>query len=230
MAAELASFGALCAVIDIIAVVKNGAADARTAAPTLRRALGEHFRLQSAAYGDSLVRPKQHWNADIPDQWVRDGVSLDAFVIERAHLRVKRVGELVRNTEAFEFSVLAGLANYCIEDLAAAKGFDGLLGRSAAMPGVDGVVVADRMAFGGMQIDAGDVVFRGEIAGVVVACLSEGDGLFVLVDVWRHQHDMSQHSAVWQETDLQDVWRVTMIQASLAWYSVGERLWAVLRE
>ena len=230
IAAELASFDALCAVIDVIALVKNGLANARDAAPTLRRALAEHIRLHVIAYGDSMIRPKHHWNADIPGQWAKDGVSLDAFIIERAHLRVKRIADLIKNTDTFEFSVLAGLVNYCLEEVSATVSDDGLLGRTAEMPGVEGVVVADRLSYCGMRITAGDVVFRGESAGLVVACLVEDRQLFAMVDVWRHCRVLSLHSAVWDETNCQDVWRVCSLQVSLAWYSIGDRSWVVLRE
>ena len=69
LAAELASFDALCSVLDVFTFVKNNVTRARECAGKLRRALMEHNRLHVAVYGTALIRPKHHWTCDIPDQW-----------------------------------------------------------------------------------------------------------------------------------------------------------------
>ena len=42
-----------------------------------------------AAYGEGWMKPKHHWQMDVPRHTQRDGLVLDAFVIERTHLAVK---------------------------------------------------------------------------------------------------------------------------------------------
>ena len=229
--AERNSFNALCSFVDLISRVKNGIADARATAPTLRRALAEHNRVHKLAYGESLIKPKHHLNADIPGQWTRDGVSIDAFVIERAHLRVKRIAENCKTTQTYELTVLAGLVNYCIQQLTkAAVSGDMLLGRTQPLPGLPDVTVAFRMEVAGQEMHCGDVLIREGVAGLVVACLQEGDALYLLVNVWRWSRDVSPHSAEWIETDVEDVWLAFNVHCCLAWYSCGERTWVVLRE
>ena len=220
-----------CAVVDLISTVKNGIADARATAPTLRRALAEHNRLHKLAYGEILIKPKHHLNADIPGQWTRDGVSIDAFVIERAHLRVKRIAENCKTTQTYELSVLAGLVNYCIHQLTtAAVSGDMLLGRTQPLPGLPDVTVAFRMEVAGQEMHCGDVLIREGVAGIVLACLQEGDALYLLVNVWRRSRDVSPHSSEWIETDIEDVWLAFNVHCCIAWYSCGERTWVVLRE
>ena len=215
----------------MIARVKNGRADARATAPALRRALVEHNRLHTFAYGDSLIKPKHHFNGDIPGQWVRDGVSIDAFVIERAHLRVKRIAENAKNTSTSEFTVLSGLANYCIDQAASATpSADALAGRAHRLQGREDITVAVHMTVAHEEVWCGDVVARGETAGLVAACLQEGGVLYALVQVWQRGRDVSRHSAEWEATDVQDVWLASQLQVCPAWYNIGGRIYIVLRE
>ena len=54
---------------------------------------------------------------DVADQWKTHSIVIDAFVVERLHLRVKHVAEHVRNTSTFERSCLASLINLHIASL-----------------------------------------------------------------------------------------------------------------
>lgn len=84
---QLESFDAACDVLDIIVSAKHGVRHPTQAARDLQLALARHMRLHRATYGDDHIRPKHHWNFDIPSQLARDSMVLDAFVIERTHLK-----------------------------------------------------------------------------------------------------------------------------------------------
>ena len=76
---HLASFDAACKVLDIILSMKRGTADVSAAAAVLQAAMVEHMQLHMSVYGDGNIRPKHHWNLDIPGQVLRDGVVLDCI-------------------------------------------------------------------------------------------------------------------------------------------------------
>jgi hypothetical protein len=86
------------------------------------------------------------------------------------------------------------------------------------------------MEVAGQEMHCGDVLIREGVAGIVLACLQEGDALYLLVNVWRRSRDVSPHSSEWIETDIEDVWLAFNVHCCIAWYSCGERTWVVLRE
>ena len=88
---------------------KDGLISAADAANLLDPAIANFFRAHQAAHGTASVKPKHHWLMDIPAQLRKDGLMLDAFVIERQHLFVKAVAEKVDNTSRYEGSVLASI-------------------------------------------------------------------------------------------------------------------------
>jgi len=49
--------------------------------------VSQHMTDHIVAYGNGNIKPKHHWNADIPGQIVRDNAVLDLFVIERLSVR-----------------------------------------------------------------------------------------------------------------------------------------------
>ena len=89
---ELNSFQSLCTCIDLILAAKWRLADPNEVAPQLERASARHLQLFQVAYGPDAVKPKHHWQLDMCRQIPRDGMILDAFIIERIHLQVKATG------------------------------------------------------------------------------------------------------------------------------------------
>jgi hypothetical protein len=146
---KLASFDAACAVLDVILAAKRGSTPAAQAARELSVKLRHHMTSHIAAYGDDSIRPKHHWNLDLPSQILRDGFVLDAFVIERSHLRVKRIADDVKNTSQFERSVLAGVVNATLNR--PADGWSHALTGSVRAVG-DGVYVAKKMHIYGLLV------------------------------------------------------------------------------
>lgn len=86
---QVASFQAACRSLDLVMLSKRGVADPAQASDMLQAAVVKHLRLHIAAYGTGGVRPKHHWMLHVADQFRRDGVVLDAFIIERIHLQVR---------------------------------------------------------------------------------------------------------------------------------------------
>jgi hypothetical protein len=144
---KLASFDAACTVLDVLLAAKRGSTPAAQAAEELQGRLQRHMALHIAAYGGEGIRPKHHWNLDLPMQILRDGFVLDAFVIERSHLRVKRIADTVKNTLQFERSVLAGVLNATLNR--PADGWSHALMTSVCAVG-DGVFAAKKMHIYGL--------------------------------------------------------------------------------
>lgn len=86
------SFHAACTCLDLILAAKRGIADPAAASRELERSLVLHLEAHVRAYGASHVKPKHHWQIDMASQLARDGLVLDAFIIERIHLQVKALG------------------------------------------------------------------------------------------------------------------------------------------
>lgn len=126
VAAQRASFDAVCSIIDLVLLCKRGRMPPADASEALRRACIRHLELFQIAYGEQHLRPKHHWQLDMSEQPARDGCVLDAFVVERMHLSVKRIAEMVRNTSTFERSVMSGVVNQRFKSAADGILFNGL--------------------------------------------------------------------------------------------------------
>ena len=95
LAPERASFEAACAVVDTIILCKRGLLSTRDGSRLLRTLVSNHLELHKAAYGTQHIIPKSHWLFDVAEQLSRFEFALDAFIVERLHLRVKRQCEPV---------------------------------------------------------------------------------------------------------------------------------------
>ena len=181
---QLRSFLLCCKAVDIIMLTKARVLEPRAASPRLLRAVSAHLRAHLATYGDAHVKPKHHWAFDVAEQMLDDDVLVDCLIIERLHLRARRIADNVTNTAAYETSVLSGILNYhCRQVADAPAAFKaGLVGRTALWPEFPGVTVADQLHVGGFEVTIGDVVACGASLGFAVACASEHDQLFVVVD------------------------------------------------
>ena len=143
------SFNTLCDVVDTIMRAKAGVERPAAVADRLQRLLGDHMRYHVEAYGDAFIRPKHHWMMDIPDQFRRDDMVLDTFVIERGHLRVKAVADEVRNTIRFERSVLASILNHSLKPPVGC-GSNALYGRARRL--TDTAWVGSKLVCFGMNV------------------------------------------------------------------------------
>jgi len=236
LARERDSLQKCFAVVDMMLDAKRGTTPMQDAVGALRRAHAAHMNAHMALYGTSHILPKHHWMWDVFEQMLRDPLVLDAFVIERAHLRVKRVAELVDNTRTFERSVLAGLTTYCAQCLDNPDVFsDGLRGLQAPLPEDHSIKVADRMVINSLLVEVGDFVFvlcdntgSGHTAEIV-ACLLEEDLLYAVVRPLDLVRQISPTSALWRFTGNLSLCRATNIEQVNAWYFQGEDVVVLLK-
>ena len=188
LANQRASFDAACATVDILIQTKKGMLDNRRASDMLLEAIGRHQRLHIAAYGVDKIKPKHNWMFDVAEMLQHTEAVLDAFIIERLHLRVKRQADAVKDMNVYEAATTASVINEQFED-AKRQMADGLLGRHHAYHGAR---VSDHMLVGSTTYSTSDVVARHTQMGVVALCAEE-DGL--LVAIVRELAPISQANA-----------------------------------
>jgi hypothetical protein len=227
---QIASFQAVCRVMDLILIAKRGEADVVQASVELQRALEAHMQLHQNAYGTDHIKPKHHWMMDIPRQLVRDRCVLDAFVIERTHQVVKGIATHVDNTHLFERSVLSGvttLAFQASDDKLAVV--DGLMGRTMGLPGCPGALASKQLRIFGTEIAMDDVVSQGEAVGIVFACALEVGELLLLVDVMRPLRQNLSHSSIYAPVGERSVWRANSVSRCVAWIAHPDGTFKVVR-
>ena len=226
---HVASFNAVCCIVDCILDVKQCLVDVRVGADRLEAAVRRHLALHTGVYGDVYIRPKHHWMLDVPQQFRRDGAVLDAFVIERTHLRVKAVAEPIKNVRGFERSALASLLTTTLQSKELPS--DGLLGRSAPLPGAALFVrVADRLRVWGTEIAFQDVVIRNGSAAWVAACALDAGVLTLLVYPLHPTQAVSEHCDMCQLHSELVAWSAADVTLALAWRRRGDGSFMVVRK
>ena len=213
--------------MDLIAQAKRQITDLRPTACRLHDSACRFLDKHILAYGTGHVRPKHHWLLDIASQVIQDGVVIDAFVVERQHLFVKRVAEPVRNTRMFERSVLSSMCTVLFEGQADFA--DGLKGRTGSWSDFPGAQVANRMAVGGLDVAAGDLVFGGECTSFVVACASEAGVFYAVVEVLVLGGRVGLHACRVGSSGHHELWPGTELSLALAWYREPAGTWVALR-
>lgn len=120
---------------------------------------------------------------------------------------------------------MAGVLNVSVRRAAEMVLGPRLLGRKAPLEKCSGVVVADRLSTGELEISRGDVVACSGELGVVVACYEEGDGdaFGVLVDVAVIRRWLAPHSAVVCFSDRLTAWPIGQLVLCLAWKPIAGR-------
>ena len=89
-------------VVDIVQDIKGGTMDV----VLLRQAIVEHLEKHKSVYESIHLLPKHHFAILLPEQFARDGVLTDCFVIERSHLLPRSVANDIDNTITFEKSAI----------------------------------------------------------------------------------------------------------------------------
>ncbi len=227
---QIASFQAVCRVMDLILIAKRCEGDFLNASVELQKALEAHMQLHQHAYGTDHIKPKHHWMMDIPRQLVRDRCVLDAFVIERTHLVVKSIATHVKNTHLYERSVLAGVTTKAFQasdDKLAAV--DGLMGRTMGLPGCPGALASKQLRIFGTEIAMDDVVSQGEAVGIVFACALEVGELLLLVDVMRPVRQNLSHTSTYAPVGERSVWRANSVSRCVAWIAHPDGTFKVVR-
>ena len=203
-----------------------------SAGSRLKDALTTHMQLHQRAYGTTKIRPKANWAFDIAEQIAMDNLLFDAFIIERLHLRIKGVAESVKLNESFERSVLSGVTNAHANRARFDCRHGGLTGKVAPFPRIGGALVSDKLERYGFHIAVSDIVARTEQVGQVIACCIDTDHaiLYVVVSALEKVADLSQHSSLWHERDLdRQLWRVDDVSECLTWQNTPGREVVVVR-
>ena len=195
---ERRSFMACCDVVDLILEAKRHG-NAATLAPQVQQAMQRFLQLHVAAYGKELLKPKHHWGFDVCEQLARDNRVLDAFSLERLHLRSKKLANNAKNTSRFEATVLGGLIQFQLNSLQANSLDGGLEGMHRPLAELPNTMVANRMQWFGVSAARNDVVFDGSRMGVVVTCARHAqEQPYVIVDLYVHDARVSDHCSRWR--------------------------------
>ena len=214
------SFLAACRSLDLLLAAKRVLDDPSELGQALELQVSHYIALHKAAYGTALMKPKFHWTLDIPSQICRDRMVLDAFVIERSHLRVKAVAEHVQNTASFERSVMASLSTVCWTHAETDVFGNCLLGPTAPLPGIHETWIADRMQVWSVEFTIDDMVSKsGGQVGSVVACCSSDGLLFAFVRPAVVASRPSDHSVLCRLSGCLEAWPERELRLCLAWRS-----------
>jgi hypothetical protein len=202
---------------DVLLATKRGLIPVGTGATQLETATRTFLELHKVCYGGQHLKPKHHWLLDLGPQVRRDGMVLDAFVVERQHLLVKSVAEHVKNTSQYEVSVLSSLLTVQLNSVRELNISDELVGRTSLLEGMPGVLVANKMAIHSFTVTVDEVVLRGDEAGFVVACAREGLELFCFVAPMVKLAQVTEQAVKFRRTTTLAVWRAVEIQHCIAW-------------
>ena len=179
---HIAFFKAARKSIDLLLMAKRGDAQLGEAASELEKLSADHIDTLVSLHGPEWVTPKFHWCFDVAQQLRSDEYVMDAFVIERLHLRARDISDRLFGMDAYESSLCAGLVNkMCNSDGTQV----GLEGPTSQMPSVElaHVRIADRMYWHGKRFAVDDVVYRSDSdVGIVVACAEEPGCLALMVN------------------------------------------------
>ena len=182
LSAEKAFFAAAVRTVDLLMMVKQGRVPCAAAADEVARSCQAQLANFIELNGAAAVTPKFHWAFDIAEQLRSTDFLMDAFVIERLHLRCKGVADNIKNTTSYEASVCAGIVNL---QAAGEAGLDGMEGNTSSFPHPEfsHVRVGDRMRVQGERFAVGDWVQQGQQLGRVAACADDNGNLGLVVDV-----------------------------------------------
>ena len=214
---HVASFHACCETVDICQRTKRGQLTMQEGSRLLKEAAQRHLALHIRCYGTEHVKPKHHWVFDIALQWLEHQLVIDAFIIEKEHLRAKVIADRVDNTSQYERTVLAGMMHAQVDDLNSLGPRAQLLGRSTPYPGFPDALVSDNLSIGGVSFSVGDFVFRGSTAGQVVACIQEDGDFYLVVDPFALVARLSNHSGNFVFQGGRAVWGAEDATPVLAW-------------
>lgn len=226
---HLAVYLAACDVIDIIKAVKYRQVATADAKPRLLTALGRWQELHKAQYGERFIKPKFFWMWTFANRIADAPWLFDMFYIERQHQRVRPHAELVKNTNAFEASVLLRVCDAQICSLRCANPLQynyRLVGTQVSVTGDVVGSMSDRCVCGGAEFSCDDIVMnrsRGS-AAVILACLLSDDGrVLVKVEMLRRVG-----ASVWNQTQLQELWLARDASHPVAWRQRGDGCIAVI--
>lgn len=225
--AEFESFRLACAVVDVIMMAKccKSPARVRAISQKLKVLVERHMQAHKAAHGDDRIKPKHHWMFDLILQLLRDGLVLDAFVVERNHLGVKACAQHCKYLPSFERTVLRGSILNQRRELKELV-HNGLVGTRVPFPGVAGADMSDSLISRGMTVCVDDIVFSSaNDPGVIVACACESDVLLLVVQCMEPVKELQ----MWRPSSSMQVWPASDVQIASAWRPETQGRLTILR-
>ena len=193
---EVRSLLGVCAVLDCLLAAKHTHQDHGTLEAT-RAFLQAHI----AAYGKEGLKPKHHYIFHNALQASR-GEVMDCFVHERKHQVLKAAANPVKNTRAFESSILGRVLLEQTRQMKASPADRGLVQPVPAEPallaslGVGAASMGREIRRDGLQLAAGDLVIFGKQAGFV-QCGVEAEGLLLALVQPLTQVSVAPSSSTW---------------------------------
>ena len=210
-------FNATMETVDILLSVKIGKRPSAAASQPLGRSVRSQMEKFIAAIGEAGVTPKMHWCFDLAEQLRDSDFMMDAFIIERLHLRARAIADHVHCTTRMESSVCAGLVNVQANAVTAVGGLEGA---ESPYPHQDlqHVSVSDRMRAAGKHFASGDLVENSGHIARVVACARQDDELTLIVDVCFGSRAVGKYGRVCTfEPTMRAVWGAVDTHPVAAW-------------
>ena len=223
VAKERASFMACCQAVDTLLEAKRSHNGAAAFAEPLRRQVERWFDLHQQAYQDQLIKPKSHWAMDICDQLRRDNMVLDAFTLERLHLRAKRVADNCDLSDGFEEAVLVGILAQQMESIRGGSLEGGLLGKQRKLDDLPDTMAAAGLQWNGIEAWAGDLVFADNVLGEVVTAARPQHGEpYVIVQLFEQVDELTAHCSSWKASGQLAIFQTDRLKFPLAWKTEGD--------
>ena len=190
----------------IHACVKDGkfGRDIGSTAAGLNRMFADHTRAFTAAYPTSGIIPKGHWGFHLASQLLRDGYSIDCYVGERQNCILKQCAESVKNTQAFETSVLTRILGDRLAALSNVDFFLDRLNNPNACPtlaqavGVDTALLSASMKYRGTPLVTGDAIWCDHTICMIAGCAQLDSTYAIICDKMVLIEQVSMAASRWR--------------------------------
>ena len=233
---DRACYDKICAAIDLMLQVKRQFVAGSDASADVTDLLEEHLALYRHCYGEEAVKPKHHWAFDVAEQLADvDTHLMDAFVVERLHLRARSVADHVANTATYEQAVCAGILNTHSLAVRSRGTQEGLVGPSveSEVGALQRPRVADALRVAGRFLEVGSMVTlsRSPSApiGHTLACVEAGGLFYVVVDEADDVRARQDKAAFCRLADRAAIWLAADVEQCLAWRLADDGVYIVIR-
>ena len=220
VAAHKAFFFAARQTLDLLMRAKTGIATCREVARPLASSCRDQLARFIEIHDHSEVIPKFHWAFSIAEQMSSTDFVMDAFVIERLHIRARLTADRTMWQQDYEASLCAGIINAQVGGTGSSDGLEGKVSQFPH-PGLSHVKIADRVYSHGKRLNLGDWVWRPEELGQVVACVEESGELYIIVTVASAVRALSPRGRLCTLSGgARSLWRLAESNVVAAWRQV----------
>ena len=222
------SFHRLAKVVSLLQQCKR-VQDARSLVPELQDSIVKHFEAYTSAYGSESATWKRHATLHIADQIMRDGRLLDSFPLERKHQLPKQSAEPIKNTSAFEKTVLIKAIQAQLHNLNRQPDMfkDSIQGDQGVQ---HGMTFGTAVSWQGEMYHQGDIVLlENPLAGGVVEFAASSSGRFSLYLTPLRLVRAQAGSSTWRRSDTGEPGEVHVmsharqLRVATAWYDNSDQ-------